>query len=118
MPRKLSLLSLALLLAWILGAAAASAGDLAPSLPQAQPATPAPACQAESVALPAVALPAVAEAEPALTLPFLAPEPQAVAICPRIGCVNDEYCKRDRDCTSAPGGVCHLFCPSLGCCFY
>ena len=46
------------------------------------------------------------------------PAPQAAAICPLIGCVNDEYCRRDRDCTTAPGGVCNLFCPTKGCCSY
>ena len=33
-------------------------------------------------------------------------------------CVNDEYCRRDRDCTTAAGGVCNLFCPTKGCCSY
>lgn len=47
-----------------------------------------------------------------------APVPRPAAICPLIGCVNDEYCRRDRDCTTAPGGVCNLFCPTKGCCSY
>jgi hypothetical protein len=59
-----------------------------------------------------------AEATPALDLELFTPAPQPAAICPLIGCVNDQYCRRDRDCTAAPGGVCHLFCPTLGCCSY
>jgi hypothetical protein len=47
-----------------------------------------------------------------------APEAQPAAICPLIGCVNDEYCRRNQDCTSAPNGVCNLFCPTKGCCSY
>ena len=52
------------------------------------------------------------------TVDLFAPEPQSAAICPLIGCANDEYCRRDRDCTAAPGGVCNLFCPTKGCCSY
>lgn len=49
----------------------------------------------------------------------LAPQPTVeAAICPEIGCVNDQYCRRDRDCTAAPGGVCRLFCATRGCCSY
>ena len=78
----------------------AFAGDLA------QAALPAPVCDAQSSA------PAPAAAD------LFTPEPQPLAICPEIGCVNDQYCRRDRDCTAAPGGVCHLFCPTQGCCAY
>lgn len=46
------------------------------------------------------------------------PQPAEAAICPEIGCVNEEYCRRDRDCTTRPGGVCNLFCPTKGCCSY
>lgn len=42
----------------------------------------------------------------------------APQICPLIGCANDEYCRRDRDCNTAPNGVCNLFCPTRGCCSY
>lgn len=46
--------------------------------------------------------------------------PKAVeaAICPEIGCANGEYCRRDRDCATRPGGVCNLFCATQGCCSY
>ncbi|HEX6901342.1 MAG TPA: hypothetical protein VF789_16575 [Thermoanaerobaculia bacterium] len=46
------------------------------------------------------------------------PTPAEAAICPLIGCVDDNYCRRDRDCTARPGGVCNLFCPTRGCCSY
>lgn len=46
------------------------------------------------------------------------PMPAEAAICPLIGCVDDQYCRRDRDCTARPGGVCNLFCPTRGCCSY
>ncbi|HYO14746.1 MAG TPA: hypothetical protein VE685_16255 [Thermoanaerobaculia bacterium] len=50
---------------------------------------------------------------------LIAPQPAVeAAICPEIGCVNDQYCRRDRDCTAAPGGVCNLFCATRGCCSY
>lgn len=49
---------------------------------------------------------------------WFAPAPEPAAICPLIGCANDEYCRRDRDCATAPGGVCNLFCPTRGCCSY
>jgi hypothetical protein len=50
---------------------------------------------------------------------LIVPQPAAeAAICPEIGCVNDQYCRRDRDCTAAPGGVCNLFCATRGCCSY
>lgn len=49
---------------------------------------------------------------------FSTVRPESRAICPLIGCVNDQYCRRDRDCTTAPGGVCHLFCATQGCCSY
>jgi hypothetical protein len=47
-----------------------------------------------------------------------APAPAEAAICPLIGCVDDDYCRRDRDCDARPGGVCNLFCPTRGCCGY
>ena len=46
------------------------------------------------------------------------PRTVEAAICPEIGCVNDEYCRRDRDCATRPGGVCNLFCATRGCCSY
>ena len=97
---KALLCSVLLLFGLVLGAGIAAAGDL----PVA-----APVCEAR-VATPAPLAPAVAD--------LFAPAPQSAAICPLIGCVNDEYCRRDRDCTTAPGGVCNLFCPTKGCCSY
>jgi hypothetical protein len=38
-------------------------------------------------------------------------------IC-EIGCLNDQYCRRDSDCRAAPGGRCNLVCPNNGCCVY
>lgn len=49
---------------------------------------------------------------------LIAPKPQPAAICPLIGCADGDFCRRDRDCTAAPGGVCNLFCPTRGCCSY
>jgi hypothetical protein len=52
-----------------------------------------------------------------LTVSFLMPEPTRAAprpIC-EIGCVNEQYCTRDRDC---PGGHCNFICPYNGCCVY
>ena len=110
MKRK-ALLCFALL---VFATAAAFAGSPAPSLPQTpQPALAAPACEAQAPAL------AVAETSPApAPLDLFTPEPEKAAICPLIGCVNDQYCRRDRDCTTAPGGTCNLFCPTRGCCAY
>lgn len=91
----LSILGLAL---W---AGVAVAGDPAPVLP------------------PQDSVPAMTSAvQTPLELDLFTPAPQAVAICPKIGCVNEEYCRRDRDCTTAPGGFCNLFCPTQGCCSY
>jgi hypothetical protein len=93
--------SVLLVLTLVLGAGMAAAGDL--------PAA-APVCEAEILAPAAAPAPAVTD--------LFAPAPEPVAICPLIGCVNDQYCRRDRDCTTAPGGVCNLFCPTQGCCSY
>ena len=46
------------------------------------------------------------------------PKPAEAAICPLIGCVDDQYCRRDSDCTAAPNGTCNLFCATKGCCRY
>lgn len=93
-----------LVFALALGTGMAVAGDLALVTPQAPV---------------LMTLVSAAEAPAPLALEELfAPKPQAAAICPRIGCVNDQYCRRDRDCTTAPGGVCNLFCPTQGCCAY
>ncbi|HEX9944497.1 MAG TPA: hypothetical protein VGG03_21000 [Thermoanaerobaculia bacterium] len=98
-----------LVLGLLLGAGMAAAGDLSSIVPQ--PAVAAPVCEAP--------VPAVADASQApAAADLFAPEPQPAAICPLIGCVNDEYCRRDRDCTTRPGGVCNLFCPTRGCCSY
>ena len=99
--KKTLLCSILLTFGLVLGAGMAAAGDL----PVA-----APVCEAEIVVPAAAPAPAVAS--------LFAPEPQTEAICPLIGCVNDQYCRRDRDCTTAPGGVCNLFCPTQGCCSY
>jgi hypothetical protein len=101
MMKKALRYSLPLVLGLMLGAGMAAAGDLAPQAPQPAVAV-APACEAQA--------PTVDD--------LFTPEPQVVAICPEIGCVNDQYCRRDRDCTTAPGGVCNLFCPTRGCCSY
>jgi hypothetical protein len=106
--------SVLLLLGMMFGIHAATAADPSTAAPALVP-TPEAICEAQQ--------PATA---PAVALQFLAPEAaglfapalQQAAICPLIGCVNDEYCRRDRDCTSAPGGVCDLFCPTQGCCAY
>jgi len=92
--------SILMILALVLCTGAAVAGDLAPATPQ----DPAPAM--------------TSAVQPPLELDLFTPAPQAVAICPKIGCVNDQYCRRDSNCTAAPGGVCNLFCPTQGCCSY
>ena len=93
--------SVLVILGLVLCTGMAVAGDLAPVTPQASALVMTPAVQTS----------------PEL-FDLFAPTPQAVAICPEIGCVNDQYCRRDRDCTAAPGGVCNLFCPTQGCCTY
>ena len=98
-----------LILTLVLGAVASFALDQAPLCK-----TPAPAV---AVAQPAP-VPAVAQAAQPPALALFTPAPKQAAICPLIGCVNDEYCSRDRDCTTAPGGTCNLFCPKQGCCVY
>ena len=35
-----------------------------------------------------------------------------------VGCVDDDHCRRDSDCTARPGGRCNLICPRNGCCAY
>jgi hypothetical protein len=100
--------SVPLLLALVLGTGMAIAGDLAPAVAAA------PVCATSSPA----PVPAVATAEAPAALALFTPEAQTAAICPLIGCANDEYCRRDRDCTTAAGGVCNLFCPTKGCCSY
>jgi hypothetical protein len=101
--KKTLLGSFLLILGLVLGAGMAAAGDL----PVA-----APVCAAE------ISAPVPAPTPAPAVNDLLAPAPQPAAICPLIGCVNDEYCRRDRDCTTAPGGVCNLFCPTQGCCSY
>src|SRR5262245_37984943 len=96
--------SILVLLTLILGAGMAAAA--VPSLPS--PVAPACAAPVAAIAVP----------QAPTTVDLFAPEPQPAAICPLIGCVNDQYCRRDRDCTAAPGGVCNLFCPTRGCCSY
>jgi hypothetical protein len=93
-----------LVLGLVLATGLAWAEDLAPA------ALPAPVCDA-----PLFAVADAAQAPQVVGL--FTPEPQPT-VCPLIGCVNDEYCRRDRDCTSAPNGVCNLFCPTKGCCSY
>lgn len=88
----------------------AFAGDLAPA------ALPAPLCDAQAQA-PAPALLVTDAAQTPAVPDLFTPEPLPL-VCPLIGCVNDQYCRRDRDCTTAPGGVCNLFCPTQGCCAY
>lgn len=99
MMKKALRYSVPLVLGLLLGAGMAVAGDLAPQVPQ-----------------PAVAAAPACEAQPPAEAGLFTPEPEAVAICPEIGCF--EYCRRDRDCTTSPGGVCNLFCPTQGCCSY
>lgn len=41
----------------------------------------------------------------------------AKPIC-MIGCVDDDNCRRDSDCTARAGGRCNLICPNNGCCAY
>jgi hypothetical protein len=83
------------------------AGDLGCAPSQApQPTVKGPVCDARQQP----EAPALAE--------LLTPAPQPAGPCPRIGCVDGGFCKQDRDCTAAPGGVCNLFCPSMGCCSY
>jgi hypothetical protein len=98
-----------MILTLVLGAVAASALDLAPvckaPAPTVATAQPAP-------------VPAVAESTQPPAIGLFMPDPKPAAICPLIGCVNDQYCRRDRDCTAAPGGACDLFCPTRGCCVY
>ena len=96
-----------MLLALVLGTVTASALDLAPvcKAPEATDAQPAP-------------VPAVAQSAQPPAVGLFMPDPKPAAICPLIGCANDEYCRRDRDCTTAPGGTCNLFCPTKGCCAY
>ena len=77
-----------------------------------QPAVSGESCQGSPLSL--VAEPT--QAPPAVDL--FTPAPQPAAICPLIGCVDDDYCSRDRDCTARPGGTCSLFCPRQGCCHY
>ncbi len=99
--KKTLVSSVLLILGLVLSVGMVAARDL--------PAT-APVCVAELSASASGPAPAVTH--------LLAPAPQPAAICPLIGCGNDEYCRRDRDCTTAPGGVCNLFCPTRGCCSY
>jgi len=101
--------SVLLALGLLLATGMAFAGDPAPAVSQA------PVCDAQALA-PALAVADAAQAAPA-PLDLFTPEAQPM-VCPLIGCVNDQYCRRDRDCTTAPGGVCNLFCPTKGCCAY
>jgi hypothetical protein len=118
MKRKALRCAVPLVLALALGTGLAAAGDPAPVAAKApRLALPAaPVCEAPSQA----PQPAVADAatQAPIAIDLFAPQPQPKAICPLIGCVNDQYCRRDRDCTAAPGGVCKLFCPTQGCCSY
>lgn len=101
--------------AWMLCASMGIAAEPVAPLPQTpQPAIAGESCHGEAV-LPLVADEASTAPAP---LDLFTPEAQPAAICPLIGCVNEEYCRRDRDCTTAPGGVCNLFCPTQGCCRY
>jgi hypothetical protein len=102
--KKALLCCVPLVLAWFLCTGMAAAGDLTAAVPTPAVATP-PVCEVQ-----------IQAAQPAVEL--FAPQPQPAAICPLLGCVNDDYCRRDRDCTAAPGGVCNLFCPTQGCCAY
>lgn len=101
--------SVFLTLGLLLATGLAFAADPAPALPQA------PVCDAQAPA-PTFAVQNAAQAPAALDL--FTPEALPAAICPKIGCVNDQYCRRNSDCTAAPGGVCNLFCPTQGCCAY
>lgn len=115
MTRKALLRFVPLVLALVLTTGAAFAGNPAPSVPQ----TPQPAVAADLLC--EMQAPALAKAEAVQAptpLDLFTPESQQAAICPLIGCVNDQYCRRDRDCTTAPGGTCNLFCPTRGCCAY
>ena len=104
--KKTLLGSVLLLLGLMIGAGMAVAAPV-PGMPGA------PHCAVEAPS----PVPAVAAVQaPAVDL--FPPAPQPAAICPLIGCANDQYCRRDRDCTAAPGGVCNLFCPTQGCCSY
>jgi hypothetical protein len=104
-----------MILGCVLGAGMAIAADAKLASPPApRPAVVAPAVGETPVAVPGL----TAVATPAVEIGLFTPVPQPAAICPLIGCVNDDYCRRDRDCTAAPGGVCNLFCPTLGCCSY
>jgi hypothetical protein len=100
-----------LILGWVLGTGMAIAGEPKLALPPApQPAVvTAAVCETPSSAPGTTA---------AVETDLFTPEPQPMAICPLIGCVDGESCRRDRDCTAAPGGVCNLFCPTRGCCSY
>lgn len=100
-----------LIFGWMLGTGMALAVDPQLAL---QPA-PQPAIVAAAAPGPLLMTPA---AKPAAESDLFTPKPQPAAICPLLGCVNDQYCRRDRDCTAAPGGVCNLFCPTQGCCAY
>jgi hypothetical protein len=102
--KKALLHSIPLILAWMLCAGLALAADSNAAVP-APAVKPAPVCAAQETA-----------PEPVVQL--FVPQPQPAAICPLIGCANDEFCRRDRDCVAAPGGVCNLFCPTRGCCSY
>jgi len=100
-----------LIFGWVLATGMAVAADPQPTLlPAPQPAVAAAAVSELLLMTPA--------AKPAAEIDLFTPKPQPAAICPEIGCVNDQYCRRDRDCTAAPGGVCNLFCPTRGCCAY
>ena len=103
-----------LLLGMMFGTQTATAADPSSAVPAPAPASKA-VCEAQQ---PAAAPLAAIQAPTPEAAGIFAPAPQPAAICPLIGCANDEYCRRDRDCTSAPGGVCNLFCPTLGCCAY
>lgn len=102
--KKALLYSVPLVLAWMLGAGTATAANPTAPVPQPALVTP-PVCAAQEQ-----------PTEPAVEL--LVPQPQPAALCPLIGCVDDDFCRRDRDCTARPGGVCNLFCPTRGCCSY
>jgi hypothetical protein len=99
--------SVPLLLGLVLGTGMAVAEDLGVAPSQApQSAVKAPVCESQ----PPAQAPTLDE--------LFTPPAEPAAPCPRIGCGGDQFCKQDRDCTAAPGGVCNLFCPSMGCCSY
>ncbi|HEV8581097.1 MAG TPA: hypothetical protein VGX68_18680 [Thermoanaerobaculia bacterium] len=104
-----------LILGWVLCTGAAFAGGAELAFPSATQSAIESAAVMEALSSTQAK---AAEATPMLDLELFTPAPQPAAICPRIGCVNEEYCRRDRDCTARPGGVCNLFCPTLGCCSY